>query len=127
MDIRSMLSLVTLRGIFPTAWAASVWKNTPLARHMPPVDGTPTLASGYILHQRPVLTLAQHYILYNPSAKLHANDSPELRYIQTSVVMVTYFSDRLLDSDLVVDGHDGDDRRVRAEGRLQELHTQDGG
>lgn len=38
MDIRSTFQSETLMGIFPTAWAASVWRKTPLERQMWPVD-----------------------------------------------------------------------------------------
>lgn len=39
MDIRSTFQSETLMGIFPTAWAASVWRKTPLERQMRPADG----------------------------------------------------------------------------------------
>ena len=38
IDIRSMFILFTSRGIFPTACAASVWKNTFLDLHRAPVN-----------------------------------------------------------------------------------------
>lgn len=38
--------------------------------------------------------------------------------------MVTNFFDGLLDSNLVVDGHHGHQRRVGADGGLQQLHTE---
>lgn len=39
MDIRSTFQSETLMGIFPTAWAASVWRKTPLERQIRPADG----------------------------------------------------------------------------------------
>ena len=77
-----------------------------------------------VLH--PDFSPALHTVLV-PSAKIHTNVSTEPCFTQTLVVIVTYFSDWLLDSNLVVDGHDGDEGSVWTDGRLQELYTQDGG
>ena len=38
--IKSMFMAFTSRGIFPTAWAQSLWNRTPPARHMAPISAS---------------------------------------------------------------------------------------
>lgn len=128
MDIRSTFQSATLMGIFPTAWAASVWRKTPFERQMRPGDGKEMIMQLFNMKKIKKINKQSNHILkcYKtavivPQVQIYLTSTDLLIKVET----LTNLSDGLFDSDLIVHGHHWYQRGVRTNGSLQHLHMKD--